>query len=336
MNTTAIFLTGLFAGGLTCLAFQGGLLASSMTQREENKHSDATTKTKHFLPVLSFLITRLAAYTLLGFLLGALGSIIQFSLTTRAILQIIVSLFMIGTALNLLHIHPIFRYFVIQPPRLLTRIVRNQSKSTAVFGPALLGAFTVFIPCGATQAMMAYAISTGSALSGATTLFAFILGTSPLFFILGVAVKKFGSLFNENFNYIAATAMLLIAFYSLNNSLTLSGVSSLWENHNNNAQIAGAYSDQSSVSSASIYLTQSGYQTNPVPIIVKSKSKIKLSVINQDGRGCIQAFTIPSLRIEKIIPAGSSDTIEFTAPEKPGVIAFMCSMGMFRGSIQVI
>ena len=110
-------------------------------------------------------------------------------------MQILVGIFMLGTALNLLDVHPIFRYFVIQPPKFLTRLVRKQSKSTHfakasrveadMFAPAILGALTIFIPCGTTQAMMALAIGSGSPFLGASVLFAFVLGTSPVFFILG-------------------------------------------------------------------------------------------------------------------------------------------------------
>src|SRR5438445_411984 len=84
------------------------------------------------LPIISFLIAKLAAYTALGFLLGLLGSAFQLSLTARTILQFAVVVFMLGTALNILEVHPIFRYFIIQPPKFLTRMVRKQSKSSDV------------------------------------------------------------------------------------------------------------------------------------------------------------------------------------------------------------
>ncbi len=132
-----------------------------------------------------FLVAKLIAYVILGLLLGWFGSLFQLSLQVRVIMQFAVAFFMIGTALNLLNVHPIFRYFALQPPKFLTRLVRKQSKSQDLFAPALLGAFTVFIPCGTTQAMMALAIASGSAFAGAAILFAFILGTSPVFFLLG-------------------------------------------------------------------------------------------------------------------------------------------------------
>src|SRR6266849_3744065 len=189
-----IFLTGLLTGGLTCMAVQGGLLAATLAQSEEERLKEKA-KGGNALPILAFLGAKLTAYTLLGFLLGWFGSFFQLSLSVQTILDFAIVIFMIGTALNILNVHPIFRYFVIQPPRFLTRLVRKQSKSKDMFAPALLGAFTVFISCGTTQAMMAFAIASGKPLTGAAILFAFILGTSPLFFVLGYFATKLGDMF---------------------------------------------------------------------------------------------------------------------------------------------
>lgn len=218
-----IFLTGLFVGGLTCMAVQGGLLAATIAQREEERLKDKTKETNSALPILAFLASKLAAYTILGFLLGLLGSVFQLSLTARTILNFAVVIFMVGTALNILEIHPIFRYFVIQPPRFLTRLIRKQSKSKDIFAPALLGAFTVAIPCGTTQAMMALAIASGKPLNGGAIMFAFILGTTPLFFILGYMATKLGDTLHQKFMRLAALAILLLAVFNLNNALALTG-----------------------------------------------------------------------------------------------------------------
>ena len=68
-------------------------------------------------PILIFLGAKLIAYTALGLLLGALGSVLQLSSFTRAVMQIAIGVFMLGTALNMLKVHPVFRYFVIEPPK---------------------------------------------------------------------------------------------------------------------------------------------------------------------------------------------------------------------------
>jgi sulfite exporter TauE/SafE len=346
MNLWAIFTTGLFVGGLTCMAVQGGLLATTIANREEEKLKKKTKSTGNALPILSFLIAKLVAYTVLGFLLGWFGSLFQLSLTTQIILQFGVGIFMIGTALNLVNVHPIFRYFVIQPPRFLTRLVRKKSKSNDVFAPAILGAFTVFIPCGTTQAMMALAIASGNPLLGASILFAFTLGTSPVFFTLGYLATKLGDAMQQKFIKVAAYAIILLAIFNLNNTLALSGsdftLDRIWKSAYctlyfcddspvfANAQI----SESGTVSNATVSIEGAGYSPNNFS--VKAGSKVKLNLVNNGGGGCTQAFTIPRLGIQKVVPLGASDTITFTAPSEPGQLAFMCGMGMFRGIINVI
>lgn len=351
-----IFLTGLITGGLTCLAVQGGLLASTLAQREEERLKE-NVKKGNALPILSFLVAKLAAYTVLGFLLGWFGSLIQLSLGTRTILEIAVVFFMIGTALNILNVHPVFRYFVIQPPRFLTRLVRLQSKSTHfaeasrvekdVFAPALLGSFTVFIPCGTTQAMMALAIASGNPLSGAAILFAFVLGTSPVFFLLGYFATKLGDALHQKFMKAAAYAIILLAVFNLNNAMALSGsnftLDKMWTgfwcivsfcDSSPIASKAQASGNAQVTNEATINIEAVSYSPNN--ITVKSGSTVTLNLVNNGGRGCTQAFTIPRLGIQKIIPLGASETIRFTAPSEPTELAFMCSMGMFRGVINVI
>ena len=208
MNYWLIFFTGLTTGGLSCLAVQGGLLATAISGtgktaavepavgkgRRVKKHRQAAPAfhidPQQAWPVVYFLVAKLAAYTLLGALLGALGSIVQITTTAQAIMQILVALYMLVTALNLLDVHPIFRYFVIQPPKALTRLARQSAKSESIFTPALLGLITILIPCGTTQAMEVLAISSGNALLGVLVMFLFVLGTSPTFFILGFVATQ--------------------------------------------------------------------------------------------------------------------------------------------------
>ena len=228
-NLITIFLTGLITGGLTCMAVQGGLLAATIAQRspfakatrDKEEQLKETARGGNALPIIAFLIAKLIAYTTLGLLLGLLGSAFQLSLTVKTILNFAVAIFMIGTALNILNVHPIFRYFIIQPPRFLTKLIRKQSKSKQIFAPVLLGAFTVFIPCGTTQAMMALAIASGNPLTGAAILFAFVLGTSPVFFLLGYFATKLGDVLQQKFMKFAAYAIILLSIFNLNNSLAL-------------------------------------------------------------------------------------------------------------------
>ena len=339
-NLITVFLTGLLAGGLSCMAVQGGLLMATLAQSEEQK-LEQKMKGGNALPIIAFLISKLIAYTALGFLLGSLGSVFQLTVEARVILLLVVAVFMVGTALNILEVHPIFRYFVIQPPRFLTRLVRKQSKSQTTFVPAILGAFTIFIPCGTTQAMMALAIASGSPFLGAATLFAFVLGTSPVFFILGFFATKLGDIFQQKFMKLAAYVIILLAIFNINNAIALSGSNFTLENIGRNVwcvftvcEGGGSASLPQVNNNPTITIRSLGYQPNI--ITVKVGAEVHMKITNVDGTSCVQALTIPSLGIQKVVAPGTSGEIDFTAPSTPGQIPFMCTMGMFRGVINVI
>ncbi len=333
-----IFLTGLLAGGLSCMAVQGGLLAATIAQRHESHLTEQATQGSA-QPILIFLASKLVAYTILGFLLGWLGSTLQFSLGLQISLQVIVALFMLGTALHLLKAHPIFRYFIIQPPHLITRLIRKETKSKNIFAPAILGAFTVFIPCGATQAMMALSIGSGNPLYGAIILFAFVLGTSPVFFLLGYFTSKVTSSATLVLTKFAAVVLLSFALFNLNNAIALTGSNFTVEDFAKGAWCTLSFCEDEVVvplatNNTNIVISSSGY--TPHNFSVNAGSPVTIHLKNQDSNNCAQAFTIPELGVKKVVPMGTSQTITFTAPQKTGPISFMCSMGMYRGTINVI
>lgn len=337
INLFVIFTTGLLVGGVSCLAVQGGLLASMLAQ-QENEKLTKDAKISTLLPISAFLLSKLVAYTLLGGLLGWLGSLVQLSPITHLVLQFAVVVFMVGTALNLLNVHPIFRYFVIQPPRFLSRLVRKQSKRQDIFAPVTLGAFTVFIPCGATQAMMVLAIGSGSPIAGAAILFAFVLGTTPLFFLLGYFAMRAGDLLKAQFAKVAATVLLILALFNLNGAVALTGSPYTITNFVHNAFCVVSYCSQDMyglpVTEQTIMITSTGY--TPSTFTVPVGQNITITLVNSGGFGCQQAFTIPSLGIQKVVAPNRTETISFTAPSKPGIISFMCSMGMYPGTIRVL
>ncbi len=332
MNLVAIFLTGLLAGGLSCLAVQGGLLATTIAQTEGEKRGGLT--------IMYFLGAKLIAYTILGMLLGLLGSAFQLSTQTQGLLQIFVAVFMIGSALNLLQAHPIFRYFVIQPPRFLTRLVRDSSRSKSVFAPLILGAFTIFVPCGTTQAMMALAIASGQPLSGALIMLAFILGTSPVFFILGYLATRLGEVMQQQFLRLAAVVVIGLAVFNLNNAFALTGVTFGAQNVLRQVICTvtictdGPVVAQDVSQTPTVTIGPGGYTPNQVT--VKAGLPVKLTLVNKGGGGCAMAFTIPSFGIRKIVQVGTTETVDFTAPTTTGTVPFMCAMGMYRGVINVI
>lgn len=331
-----VFVTGLLAGGFSCMAVQGGLLATTIAQRQEErlkkKASEGTV-----LPIISFLAAKLFAYTILGALLGWLGASLQFSVGMQIILQLVVGLFMLATALHMFNVHPIFRYVIIQPPRFIYRLIRKESKSSSVFAPAVLGAFTVFIPCGTTQAIMALSIASGNPLMGAALLFAFVLGTSPIFFLFGYFTAKLGEKLKSSFARFTAFVVLLFALFNLNNAVALTGTPYTLDGiaHELWCTVSFCQEDMIAVTDHPIItINDAGY--SPRTFTVRAGQPVTLRLDNAGGSGCTQAFTIPQLGLQKIVPVGKSETVNFTAPNQPGQLSFMCSMGMYRGTINVI
>ncbi len=343
VNLGVIFVTGLTVGGLTCLAVQGGLLASVIAAREEDGSMGKGTARHAMYATGVFLITKYIAYVILGFLLGAFGGALNIGGRVQTVMQLVAGLYMVAVALNLLNIHPIFRYAIIQPPRFLTKMVRNQSKSKDLFAPSILGAMTIFIPCGTTIAMEALAISSANAFIGASIMAAFMLGTMPLFFGVGAITSAMGEAFKTKFLKLAAVAVIYLGVTSINGSLTALGspitLQALGDNFSKiisfggNSNPAQSQTDQSPSQTAEIYVTSRGYTPNDLK--VKKGEEVTLTLKSKDAYSCASAFRIPALGISRNLGANDTQIIKFT-PDKPGKITFACSMGMYRGVIEVI
>lgn len=316
-NLWLAFITGLTTGGISCFAVQGGLLASALT--EENKKRST----------LIFLGAKLTAYSLLGFLLGFLGASLNISPKIQGLFQMVIGLFMIATAARMLNVHPLFRYFVIQPPKFVLRLMRNQAQAKSFFTPAFLGFMTVLIPCGVTQAMMLYAIGTGNPFWGMGIMFAFVLGTSPVFFAIGIAS---GELFKKKaFNYIAAVFIFIIGIVSINSGQILRGSVHTLQNYY--AVIFNTSTTAKIGNVVNIEITNRGYKADVNTL--KLGVPVKLVLKTSNVTSCARAFTVPDLNYFKILPATGTEVVEFT-PTKLGNLTYTCSMGMYSGSFNVI
>jgi sulfite exporter TauE/SafE len=339
MDLFVIFITGLTVGGLTCLAVQGGLLASIIALRTQEAQGFRTSHT--LFAIGSFLVSRLISHIFLGFVLGTFGEAINIGGNVQVFMQLAAGVYMIAVACNLVEIHPLFRYVILQPPRFLTRMVRNQSRSKDLFAPALLGIMTVFIPCGTTLAMEALAVASASGIVGASILGVFILGTVPSFLGIGLITSLFGEAFRLRFLKIAAIGIMYLGGMSINGSLVALGspitARSLLEASPltiifpqlRPQHIIGGSSKQYH----EIIIQPNGY--SPSYIRVKQGEEVVVKLTSMDTYSCALAFRIPSLGISKNLKPNDSQIIAFTPKEK-GKIAFTCSMGMHSGIIEVI
>lgn len=330
-NFWLAFITGLTTGGLSCFAVQGGLLTSALA-------SEGTGDKKYIKEksILMFLLAKLIAYSLLGFVLGFLGSEINISPKLQGVLQLFVGLYMLATAARLLDIHPIFRYLVIAPPKSFLRLLRERSQAKSFFTPAILGFLTVLIPCGITQAMMILAIGTGSPIWAAGIMFFFVLGTSPVFFLIGLATVEL--LKNKMFSIVAAIFITIMGILAINSGQILRGsvhtIQNYWKVFVGEENASGTSAKiNNGVQAVTINVYSNGYKSNINTL--KVNVPVKLTLITNNVRSCAKAFAIPEFNIFKVLPTDGTEIIEFT-PTKVGTLTYTCSMGMYTGSFNVV
>ncbi|OGM25092.1 hypothetical protein A3D01_03500 [Candidatus Woesebacteria bacterium RIFCSPHIGHO2_02_FULL_39_13] len=324
------FITGLTTGGVSCFAIQGGLLASSLSNQQKDNQKNA---------VIVFLSSKLVAYSILGIILGALGSTLVISPKIQGLMQIFAGLFMLATVGKLLNIHPLFRYFTLTPPKAIFRIVRSKSLDSGLFSSSTLGFLTVLIPCGVTQAMILLSVASGSALYGGLILAAFVIGTSPVFFALGIASGEI--LKRNSLKYLAALAIFILGVISINTGQILRGSVHTLQNYyaaatgnlysKNSKLVAGV--SASGKQEVEIKVTSGGYQSNIQTL--KAGVPVSLTLVSQNVSSCARSFTIPEYNISKVLPQTGVSTVEFT-PTKRGRLTYTCSMGMYTGYFEVI
>lgn len=351
------FITGITTGGLSCLAVQGGLLASSLAHQIEQDYLEQAAhaerkkqrgkknqpvqvpRSNSAFPILLFLIAKIVAYTLLGALLGLVGSYLTLSPATRAILMILIGVFMLGNALRMFNVHPIFRYFSIEPPKFITRYIRRTAKGTDTFTPLFLGALTVFIPCGVTQAMMAAALGTSNMTMGAALMFAFTLGTSPVFFIVAYLTTELGSRLEKFFMRFVAVVVLILGLVTINGGLNVLGSPLSFQNLTRNllpsnsgrAPVAQAAPSSFAEGDVVLYVQNEGYF--PQTISAPAGKKFTLNLVTNQTYSCARDFVIPAIDYYELLPDTGTVQVNIPAQEKGNTLFFTCSMGMYTGQI---
>lgn len=202
-----IFLIGIIASLSTCMAVVGGLVLSvSATFAKEGDRVK---------PQLLFHVGRLVSFFVLGGVIGALGA--NFALSTGATfaMSLLIGLVMLILGINLLDVFPWAKRFQPAMPRFLSKHALGVTRFNHTLTPLLIGLATFFLPCGFTQSMQLYTLSTGSFLTGALTMFTFALGTLP---VLGlISFSSFSIEHSARKGLFFKTAGLIVIFFALFN-----------------------------------------------------------------------------------------------------------------------
>lgn len=325
-----ILLIGLVAGTSSCLAVTGGLLLALAAKH--NEMHQAETPREKFRPLLHFNIGRLVSYAVLGGLVGLLGQSITLTTKMSGYMSIAVAFIMLYLALTILEILP-KGSFPIRPPKKLSHWIHDLAESDHPAAPFALGAFTFFLPCGFTQSLQLVALASGNFVTGALVMFVFALGTLPSLIGLSAVSSTAKGNFSRMFLHFSGTLVLILALFNLQSGFALTGIDiSTVFARGNPGNSAVAPSPSGAVQEIAMKVTRNGYE--PQNLTIKAGVPVRWKVDGTGAAGCTSIMTIPALNVSQALRSGEN-IIEFTAPNK-GQLAFMCSMGMVRGSFNVL
>jgi sulfite exporter TauE/SafE len=280
---------------------------------------------------------RVISYTLIGGVVGSIGSVVSFSGKAKGIVAILAGVFMVVMGLNMLNIFPWLRKFNPRMPKFLARKI-NIEKAASSNSPLYVGLLNGLMPCGPLQAMQLYALSTGSPLKGALSMFFFSIGTVPLVFGLGALSSLLSRKFNQRMMQFSAMLVVILGVVMFQNGLGVSGIalptfaSNLNTTRTSQAKALTAPVVENGVQQITTKLQTNAYEAITVQKGVPVKWTIQATI--DTITGCNNRLLIPEYNIEKQLVPGDN-VIEFT-PDKSGVIPYSCWMGMIRSKITVV
>ena len=332
-----VFAVGLVAATSTCLAVVGGLLLAVAAKWTETHQS--ASRWHRFQPLLSFNAGRLVGYFLLGGIVGWIGTAITLSPQGTGILTIVIAAVMIVLGLNILRIVP-KRYCTLPLPRAMTGRLRALSESHNMFAPALLGAFTFFLPCGFTQSMQLLALGSGGFLQGGIVMLVFALGTLPALLGLSVVSSMAEGRVMRWFLTFSGALVLLLGVFNIQSGLLLTGVDAagIVRTALTHPPVVAQGSDPYVTVDAQgrqiVSMTISNIGYSPESFVIDAGRQTWIYAVAPAGvGGCASTLTDPTHNLSTPIAQGGNWLGPIEDPQSDFVLT--CSMGMMRANVRV-
>lgn len=331
-------LLGLAAGVSTCMALVGGLVLGVSASFQSGRTATAERGTLARLrPAGVFVAGRIVGYAVFGGLLGALGASLAPPPQVTAMLMIAVAVVMVLLGTRLTGLSPRLAGWAPTLPMGLGRRLGIEEGATGTYSDgrtAALGAATFFLPCGFTQAVQLFALSTGSPVVGAALLGAFAIGTAPGLLALAGLPVVVPSSARPALLRVAGVVVLAFAVVNADAGLRLSGftVPSLFVGDVAAAPLPGGGVTADGTQHLTTYQDLDGYRPGNVAIYAGIPTTWTIESTN--AASCASSLVVPQLGIRVLLSTGPN-VIQLPALQ-PGRLAYSCSMGMYGGSITVV
>ena len=303
-----LFVTGILTS-IHCISMCGAI----------NLIAIVDSKNKNYKRPILYNLGRVVSYTIIGGLVGLLGSVISLNSTINGIIILVASLIMLLMSFNMLGI------IEFKLPFINKIILKTKSRNSFV-----IGLLNGLMPCGPLQAMQVYALSTGSFIKGALSMLIFSLGTVPLMLLVGIfynLVKGKGKII---VNKVASVLILILSIVMLNRGLLALGI-----------DISKSFNDYSEFTSSKIegdyQVVEFDLEYNDYEDIIVQKDipvKMIIHVEKKYLTGCNSELELKDFNKKVKLEVGDN-IIEFT-PKKTGTYTYTCWMNMIKNNIKVV
>lgn len=329
MGYGMLFVIGLLTS-VHCIAMCGGICLSQCVP--QTSVSGVKSKWTTLRPSILYNLGRIISYTVIGGIVGALGSVVSFSGTMKGIVQVLAGAFMVIMGLNMLNLFPWLRKFNPRMPKIFAKKIYALKKNNSPFYVGLLNGL---MPCGPLQAMQLYALSTGNPFQGALSMFLFSIGTVPLMLAFGALSSLLSKKFTTKMMSISAVLVIVLGIFMFNSGASLSGI--IIPSISNSTQSSNGDSNNiakivDGIQTVTVKLSSGRYE----PITVQKGIPVKwiIQAEAKDINGCNNSIVVPKYNLQYDLKAGDN-VIEFT-PTESGAFAYSCWMGMIRSKIRVV
>ncbi|MDD3139342.1 MAG: sulfite exporter TauE/SafE family protein [Lachnospiraceae bacterium] len=344
MGYGILFVIGLLTS-LHCVAMCGGInLSVCMSYKFDDNDNHKWSK---LWPSMMYNAGRVISYTIIGGIVGAIGSAFRISNKGSAFIAIAAGVFMVIMGLNMLQVFPWLRKINPHMPKIFAQKIHREKKGK---GPFVVGVLNGFMPCGPLQAMQLYALGTGSFIAGALSMFIFSLGTIPLLFAFGALGSLLSVKATKNMLKLSAVLVMLLGVVMVNRGLAFTGftmdsfakaASSISSTANTNGNSGTkTNSDKNDENTAlvngDVQEITSELESNSYPILTVQKGipvKWTIHANASNLNGCNGEIIIPKYNIRQKLVEGDN-VITFT-PNESGKFGYSCWMGMIRSNITV-
>ena len=334
---------GLTAGISTCMALVGGLVLGFSASHAATLAAQGRTDARFSVrmrPQLAFNLGRIVGFGVLGALLGALGSTMSLPTRLMAVLVLAVAVVMFLLGIRLTGVSPRVAAWSPRLPSGLSRLFGVEAPGDGSYShvrTALVGAGTFFLPCGFTQAVQIYALSTASAMTAGVIMATFAVGTTPGLLALGSVPEVATGTRQATVLRVVGVVVLAFALLNVSSSLNLLGVrggSAVAAAGESGAQRA---SDNVTVADGiqTVRMTQTPRGYEPADSVVYAGLPTTWLIDGTSAFDCSAFLRVPDLGIEVNLVQGEN-TVQLPALKAGDDVPFTCVMGMYSGTLVVV